>query len=113
MSDETILGVQRVQALPGARLGCAEGTRGTYTAGNREIVYWSHCETCKERKTCKHTCDHPGWMRFLVDGQRSVWWSGIITQRKIDQTVIDYLENDPPGDVSYPLEKMEQMEMNL
>ena len=84
---------------------------GTYTADTRTLEYWTQCEHCPQRKGCKHTCDHPGWMRFLVDGQRSVGWSGIITQRKIDQTVRDYLENDPPDDVAYPPFRMEQMEL--
>ena len=86
---------------------------GTYTADVRMLEYWTMCEHCPERKTCGHTCDHPGWMRFLVDGQRSVSWSGIITRRKIDQVVHDYLENDPPGDVNYPLKTWRQMELTL
>ena len=84
---------------------------GAYTADTRTLEYWTRCENCPQRKGCKHDCDHPGWMRFLVSGRRSVYWQGIITQRKIDQTVTDYLENDPPEDVNYPLETWQQMEM--
>ncbi len=86
---------------------------GTYAADIRTLEYWTMCEYCKGRKTCKHTCDHPGWIEFFVDGQRSVYWSGIITQRKIDRTAHDYLENDPPEDVNYPPVKWRQAEMAL
>ena len=79
---------------------------GTYAIGVRELVYETYCENCPDRKGCKHTCDHPGWMRFLVDGRRKVFWSGIITLRKIKGTVKDYLETDPPEDVAMPLRQM-------
>ena len=86
---------------------------GSYEKGDRTLEYWTQCEHCPERKACKHKCDHPGWMRFLVEGCSSVYWSGIITQRKIDRTVHDYLENDPPEDVNYPPVKWRQMELTL
>jgi len=73
---------------------------GSYAADIRALEYWTRCEHCKERAECKHTCDHPGWMRFLVDGKGSVGWSGIITLRKIARTVRDYLEKEPPADVA-------------
>ncbi len=74
--------------------------RGSYTADVRTLTYWTMCEHCPERKECRHTCDHPGWMRFLVNGHGSVHWSGIITLRKIARTVHDYLEREPPADVA-------------
>ena len=86
---------------------------GTCTQGDRALEYWTMSEHCKERPSCKHTCIHPGWIVFFVDGQSSVFWSGIITQRKIDQTVRDYLENDPPEDVNYPRIGWQQMGMQL
>ena len=83
-----------------------EAIEGVYAADTRMLEYWTQCENCPDRKGCKHMCDHPGWMRFLVDGQRKVFWSGIITLRKIKGTVKDYLETDPPEDVAMPLEQM-------
>jgi hypothetical protein len=83
--------------------------QGTYTAGRRTLEYWTRCEHCTERKVCRHTCDHPGWMRFYVGGRRSVFWSGIITLRKIAATVRDYLERDEaalPDDVYVPPRQM-------
>ena len=86
--------------------------QGSYTADIRTLEYWTRCENCRDREACKkqHTCDHPGWMRFLRDGKGSVGWSGIITVQKINRVVRDYLINDPPEDVARP---MEQMEMEL
>ena len=80
--------------------------QGVYRSGNRELHYWTRCEHCAERPQCVRRrapiadCDTVGWMRFVVDGRRLVYWSGIIDQRKIDRTVQDYLENDPPPDVA-------------
>ena len=80
---------------------------GTYTADTRTLEYWTQCEHCPQRKGCKHTCDHPGWMRFFIDGKRKVFWSGIIDIRKVKATVKDYLESDPPEDVAVPFQQME------
>ena len=85
-----------------------QGTNAT--ADGRELRYWTKCEHCPERKGCRHTCDHPGWIRFLWNGKRSVLWQGIITVKKIKDTVHAYLETDPPEDVARP---MEQMEMQI
>ena len=85
--------------------------QGTYTAGNRELEYWTRCENCTERKTCRHTCDHPGWMRFYSGGKVRVTWSGIITLAKIKRTVHDYLENDPPIDVALAPEQLPLFEI--
>ena len=77
-----------------------QGTNAT--ADGRELRYWTKCEHCPERKGCRHDCDHPGRIRFLWNGKRSVLWQGIITQKKIDATVKAYLETDPPEDVARP-----------
>ena len=86
---------------------------GSYTADIRTLEYWTQCEHCPERKDCRHDCDHPGWIRFVVDGRPSVFRSGIITLRNIEQMVRDYLENDPPEDVNYPPATWRQTEMRL
>jgi hypothetical protein len=52
-----------------------------------------------------------GWARFLVDGKRSVFWSGVIELSKIARIVKDYLEGDPPRDVATGAVQM-RMEFN-
>lgn len=59
-------------------------------------------------KDCRHKCDHPGWMRFYVDGKPVVFWSGIITIRKIHSAEREYLGtlDALPDDVTMPLRQM-------
>ena len=91
-----------------------EEHQGFSTVGNRRVEFWTRCENCREREECKrkHTCDHPGWVRLLVDGNDSVGWSGIITQDEIKR-IHDYLFSDPPADVNYPPVKWQQTEMEI
>lgn len=75
---------------------------GTYVAGRRSLEYWTQCEHCPQRKNCDHTCDHPGFVRFLIGGQRKFYCSGIITVRIIQKMVRDLLEcdeSDLPADI--------------
>ena len=89
---------------------------GAYVSGRRTLEYWTSCEHCKERKECKHTCDHPGNMHFLMAGKRSVQWQGIITIKKIANTVKKYLECEEaklPEDVYVPPRQMTFEEIRL
>jgi len=81
---------------------------GTYeTSDGRTIEYWTRCEHCPGRKSCDHSCETPGWIRFSWNGRPSVFISGIITIKKVQDTVAQYLESDPPEDVARPVEQME------
>jgi hypothetical protein len=81
-------------------------TEGSYAFQNREVVYTTHCPNCPHLAQCKQRrapvedCDTVGDVEFLVDGKRSVFWSGVIELSKIDRIVKDYLEGDPPSDVA-------------
>lgn len=85
---------------------------GGTTKGRRVLTWETQCEECPERKNCKHDCGHPGIMRFFLDGIEKCYWTGIITQRKIDRTIRDYIDADElPDDVG--AYHWEQVEMDL
>ena len=82
--------------------------QGSFEWQGRKLAYWTRCERCPERKRCRHTCQHPGWMTFSMDGVQKVFWSGIITVKKIERAVREYVACDweeLPADVR-PVERV-------
>lgn len=98
-------------------------SQGTYVSGRRVLEYWTRCPVCLHLSRCTKArapveeCEKPGSFYFhFDDGTGGVTWSGVLTLKKLADTVREYLEceeDDLPDDVAVPPRQLDFGELDL